>query len=114
MRKRDVLASAGMDPYTATSRRTHEIGQILGNFDSFADEETETVIAGRVLSLRRHGGSTFADITDGTGRIQAFFSRDTVGKRLFDLLTDTIDPGDFIEIMGVQPPLQLRTYRRCR
>ena len=101
MRKRDVLASAGMDPYTATSRRTHEIGQILGNFDSFADEETETVIAGRVLSRRRHGGSTFADITDGTGRIQAFFSRDTVGKRLFDLLTDTIDPGDFIEIMGV-------------
>ncbi|MEX0917699.1 MAG: lysine--tRNA ligase [Candidatus Paceibacterota bacterium] len=101
LRKRDMLAAAGMDPYTATSKRTHEVGHVQKDFEALADAETEVVVAGRILSLRRHGGSTFADLEDGSGRMQVFFSRDTVGKRLFDLLTDTIDPGDFIEVMGV-------------
>jgi lysyl-tRNA synthetase class 2 len=96
-----MLASAGMDPYTATAKRTHEISAVLADFESLADAETEVVLAGRIFSLRRHGGSAFADLDDGSGRIQAFFSRDAVGKRLFDLLSDTIDPGDFIEVMGV-------------
>lgn len=101
IRKRDTLAAAGMDPYATASERTHELSAVHTAFESFADEETEVVVAGRILSLRRHGGSTFADITDGTARIQLFFSRESVGKRLFDLLAETVDPGDFIEVMGV-------------
>ncbi|MEZ4200452.1 MAG: OB-fold nucleic acid binding domain-containing protein, partial [Candidatus Paceibacterota bacterium] len=100
-KKRDILASAGMDPYTAVSHRTHDIADVLGNFASLSDEETEVVIAGRVMSLRRHGGSAFADLFDGTEKLQVFFSRDAIGVKLFDLLNDTIDPSDFIEVKGV-------------
>lgn len=101
MKKRDMLVAAGMNPYPATTSRTHEIKTVRDEFDTLADAETELAIAGRVLSLRRHGGSAFADCYDGTERIQLFFSRDAVGKKLFDLLNDAIDPGDFIEVMGV-------------
>lgn len=90
-----------MDPYTAVSHRTHDIADVLGNFASLSDEETEVVIAGRVMSLRRHGGSAFADLFDGTEKLQVFFSRDAIGVKLFDLLNDTIDPSDFIEVKGV-------------
>lgn len=101
IKKRDILVSAGMNPYVAKTQRTHEISAVLNDFDDLADDETELAVAGRVMSIRRHGGSAFADLDDGTARIQVFFSRDTVGKRLFDLLTDAIDPSDFIEVKGI-------------
>ena len=101
IKKRELLRTAGMDPYAAKTERTHEVKEVLENFDDLSSEETVVVIAGRVISVRRHGGSAFADIDDGSGRVQVFMSRDTLGKRLFDLLNDTIDPGDFIEVKGV-------------
>ncbi|MEX0931089.1 MAG: amino acid--tRNA ligase-related protein, partial [Candidatus Paceibacterota bacterium] len=101
IKKRDTLVASGMDPYVATSEKTHEISEIRADFEAFIDDEKEVTLAGRILSLRRHGGSTFADIYDGSERIQLFFSKETIGKRLFDLLTDTIDPGDFIQASGI-------------
>lgn len=101
LKKRDILSAAGMNPYAATTARTHEIATVLEQFEGLADDETELCIAGRVMALRRHGGSAFADVYDGTGRIQIFFSKDAVGMRLFELLNDAIDPGDFIEVKGV-------------
>lgn len=101
LRKRDMLASAGMNPYAARTNRTHAVEEVLTDFEALADDETEVVVAGRVMALRRHGGSAFADVYDGTGRMQVFFSRDSIGLRLFDLLNDAIDPGDFIEVKGV-------------
>lgn len=101
IKKRELLRAAGMDPYTASSFRTHEINSALQDFETLSDDETTITINGRVLSIRRHGGSCFADLDDGTARIQVFFSRDVIGKRLFDLLNETIDPSDFIEVSGV-------------
>ena len=101
IRKRDMLTAAGMNPYAASTARTHAVAQVLKDFEDLSDDETEVVVAGRVMALRRHGGSAFADVFDGTARMQIFFSRDSIGLRLFDLLNDTIDPGDFIEVKGV-------------
>ncbi len=101
IKKRELLRAAGMNPYATKTERTHEIKEVLENFEDLSSEETVVVIAGRVISVRRHGGSAFADIDDGSGRVQVFLSRDTLGKRLFDLLNDTIDAGDFIEVKGV-------------
>ena len=101
LKKRDMLVAAGMDPYASDSLHTHSIKQVLDDFNSLSDDETELAISGRVMSLRRHGGSSFADLYDGTGKIQVFFSRDSIGKKLFDLLNDAIDQSDFIEVKGV-------------
>lgn len=101
MKKRDMLVAAGMDPYASDSLHTHSIKQVLGDFNALSDDETELAVSGRVMSLRLHGGSSFADLYDGTGKIQIFFSRDSVGKKLFDLLNDAIDQSDFIEVKGV-------------
>lgn len=101
VKKRELLRAAGMNPYAAKTDRTHSLKDILGGFEAMAEDETAVVVAGRVMSLRRHGGSAFLDLDDSTGRLQVFLSRDILGKRLFDLLNDTIDPGDFIEVKGV-------------
>lgn len=101
LRKRDMLESAGMDPYAAETNRTHTISEVLEQFEDLSDDEVDLVVAGRVMAMRRHGGSVFIDLSDGTARMQLFFSKDAIGKRLFDLLSDTIDPSDFIEVKGV-------------
>jgi lysyl-tRNA synthetase class 2 len=101
IKKRELLRAAGMNPYAAKTFRTHAVGEVLAQFEKLSEAETAVVLSGRVISMRRHGGSAFADLDDSTGRFQIFFSRDTLGKRLFDLLNDTIDPGDFIEVKGI-------------
>ena len=80
IKKRDMLVAAGMNPYAAKSVLTHDIKVVLDNFEDLSDDETEIVLAGRVMSLRRHGGSAFADLFDGTEKMQLFFSRDAVPR----------------------------------
>ncbi|MBX9906587.1 lysine--tRNA ligase [Patescibacteria group bacterium] len=100
-RKLELLRDAGCNPYPSKSQRTHTIADVISEFDSFVESETETVIAGRIMSLRRHGGSTFADIFDGFGRIQIFIGKDDIGEDSYTLFTDAIDPSDFIEVKGI-------------
>ncbi len=95
-----LLEAYGMEPYPAHTARTHTILEVRTHFDAFVEAGAEVILAGRAISLRRHGGSTFADIADGTGRIQLFFSKDILGDELYQLLTDAIDPSDFLEAQG--------------
>ena len=55
---------------------------------------------------RLHGGSAFADIQDGAGRIQLMASREILGAPAFELFAD-FDPGD---VIGVKGPM-FRTRR---
>ena len=98
--KRDQLIAAGVDPYPSKVATTHTIADVLEGFADLQSAESVVTIAGRVLSLRRHGGSIFVDLTDGTDTVQLFFSRDAVGEESFALFADTIDPGDFIAVTG--------------
>jgi lysyl-tRNA synthetase class 2 len=99
--KRDVLKAAGMEPYTATANPSHTNTEVLADFDSLKKEETSVTVAGRIMALRLHGGMAFADIFDGTDKLQLFFSKDALGEDLFNLFFNNIDSGDFIEATGV-------------
>ena len=66
IKKRELLRAAGMDPYTGHVSRTHKIDAVIRDFEELSAEETTVAIAGRVISIRRHGGSAFADIDDST------------------------------------------------
>lgn len=98
--KRDAFVAKGINPYPASSNRTHRVTDAQAAFDALSEVMAGITLAGRIMSLRRHGGSTFADLFDGTDRMQVFFSRDAVGDESYDLLTDTVDQSDFIEASG--------------
>lgn len=101
LRKLKLLEAAGKNPYPNNARRTHEIGQILGGFNVLETEGGSVVAAGRIRSIRTHGGSSFIDIDDGTGKMQLFLKKDEIGEEAFALFIDTIDIGDFVEATGV-------------
>lgn len=99
-RKRDLLRTAGMDPYVAKSNQTHTGAEVLAQFDALVAGATPVTVVGRVMAIRLHGGSAFVDIFDGTQKLQLFLAKNTLGEELFTLFTDAIDGGDFIEATG--------------
>lgn len=95
-----LLEEAGSNPFPNRTKRTHEIGQVLGGFNVLEGEGARLTVAGRVRAMRTHGGSSFVDIEDGTGRIQLFFKKDELEEGIFQQFIDTIDTGDFIQAAG--------------
>ncbi len=100
LHKLQMLRQAGMDPYPADTARTHTAGAAHAAFASLAQAGARVYVAGRVQSLREHGGSTFATLEDGTGAIQVYFKKDTVGAKAYDFFLSVIDVGDIIECSG--------------
>jgi len=81
-----------VDPYPSEIKKDSTVEQARGM------EGKTTSTAGRVVSLRSHGKSTFADITDESGKIQVYFKSDNLGEKYADL--ELIDTGDFISVEG--------------
>ena len=94
------LKNAGVLPYPAKTKRTHSIKEALDLFSKIFKSKKGIVLAGRILAKRGHGGATFLDIFDGTGKIQGLIKQDKVGQNGYKFLIDHFDIGDFIEIKG--------------
>ena len=104
--KLERLRAAGIDPYSRGFKPTHstvEARALLGDGDRSTEE---VALAGRLMVKRLHGGSAFADLQDGEGRLQLFASRDILGPEAFELFSG-LDPGD---VIGVKGPM-FRTRR---
>ncbi|MFA5013640.1 MAG: lysine--tRNA ligase [Candidatus Paceibacterota bacterium] len=99
--KIEKLKARGEDVYPLEIKRTHEIKSVIAGFDKLAKDETEVVLTGRVRTIRSHGALTFLDIEDGTGKIQALLSKDSLGEKKYDFFKESFDVGDFIGITGV-------------
>lgn len=91
------LYDLGIDPFGEKFVRTHTAQEILDHFDVL--ENQDTVIAGRLMSMRTHGKASFADLVDHTGRIQLYFRVDTLGEEGYAIL-EKLDIGDIVGING--------------
>jgi len=97
LKKLKAIESAGFLAYPGTTKRTHEIKEVIGGFSKL---KREIVLVGRLMSLRGHGGLLFSDIRDGTGSFQTMFRKDKLGPKGFKFFSDNFDIGDFIEVKG--------------
>jgi lysyl-tRNA synthetase, class II len=104
--KREELLKMGIDPYPAdlfkVNTSTHDI---LTHYNSDKIDYKDISIAGRILSFRIMGSASFAEIQDGTGRIQIYIRRDDVcpgeNKDLYNVVfKKLLDIGDVIGITG--------------
>ncbi len=67
--------------------------------DDLENEKDIFSLAGRLLTIRKMGNSTFANLHDYSGKIQLFVSKNTTGKEMYNNL-DFIDLGDIIGAKG--------------
>ncbi len=99
LKKLERLRSSGIDPYPAAARRGQPIGGVLEKFSALARAKKKVAVAGRITAIREHGGSTFVDVRDGDGKLQAYCKEDTLGDA-YRLFLETADIGDFAGFEG--------------
>ena len=97
---RKALLASGVHPYPENVKRTHTAGEAHMNFDALVKAQKEIELAGRIMSMRGHGGATFGDVHDTSGKMQFFVARDKMGATAYDNFAHTFDVGDFAELRG--------------
>jgi lysyl-tRNA synthetase, class II len=104
--KIEELQRRGIEPYAYAYNVNHHTGPARARFEEQEHAGTlgdggvgETVrLGGRLLGLRSHGRTVFADLGDREGRLQLFFRANDLGEE-FGLL-ELLDPGDWIGVEG--------------
>lgn len=99
------LRDLGINPYPAAQfKTTSTVKEVINNFDSL--EGKELVLAGRIMSRRIMGKASFAELKDGTGRMQIYINRDEIcegeDKTMYnDVFKKLLDIGDIIGVKGI-------------
>ena len=97
LEKLKKLRDLGVDPFPQPSiPDRQDIEQVIRQ----SELARAVSLVGRLRAWRSHGGSTFADLEDGSGQVQIFFSRELLGDERYDFLS-TFDIGDFLHVQGV-------------
>jgi len=93
--KLDALRAAGVAPFGQRFDVDGTVADVVAGF-----EETKTVrAAGRITAHRDMGKSRFLDLSDFTGRIQAFLHAKEVGEEQFAAFKQ-LDIGDWMGVEG--------------
>ncbi|HBL98856.1 TPA: lysine--tRNA ligase [Candidatus Dependentiae bacterium] len=90
------LQSQGIEPW-APARDVTATCKLIS-------EEKETggvyAIAGRLMTIRRHGKTVFCHLQDSTGKLQLYLKEDEVGTEAFTFFENFVDSGDLIWVAG--------------
>ncbi|NIP33265.1 lysine--tRNA ligase [Candidatus Saccharibacteria bacterium] len=98
--KLEKIIKSKIDPYPAKVERTHLVAEVLDNFKKLEKQKAEITLAGRLRTIRGHGGLVFAHLEDASGKIQVVMKKDELGADKHKMFTNLIDPADFIEVKG--------------
>lgn len=97
--KAQRLRERGIEPYPLRSSRTHTVQQARELFER-GEDPGEVRLVGRMTANRWTGKITFADLRDGSGRIQLFLRQDNLGEEPYKNFLKDFDLGDFIQVAG--------------
>jgi len=101
--KLERLRAGGIDPYPHRYQRSHttqEAVALLEQSEAGRTVEKQVSVAGRIMAIRRMGKGTFADIRDGSGKIQLLFQDIDKFPTEQNQLFKELDIGDFIGVAG--------------
>ena len=91
------LEDMGIDPYPQKYSPTHLSSIIISDYENLKGKDAN--VAGRIMSIRRMGKSSFFHIQDGGGRLQIFIKRDDIGEDIYNYFK-LLDIGDFVGVDG--------------
>jgi len=103
LKKLQQLRQAGVDPYGGRFEAKDLAQDLLVRFGNCTEEELggdhAVSLAGRIMTMRRHGRASFAHLQDRSGRIQIYFREDELGEEPY-ALCKRLDIGDIIGVRG--------------
>ncbi len=100
--KREQLINSGVHVYPPEFVRTHKIYEIREEFSEATHELSEKVVktAGRLVTVRDHGKTFFADLSDESGKVQLYIKKADLPEGKFDQFKSFIERGDIIGVIG--------------
>ena len=95
----------GYDPYLVERwDKKHSLAYVREHFSHLGDDEideTATIVtAGRVMTLRKHGKASFANLADETENLQLYFQFNAMGEEKYNFTKKWVDTGDWVGIVG--------------
>jgi lysyl-tRNA synthetase, class II len=93
--KIEALRREGHVLYGGRFRLSGTIRAVLAEYE----EGKKVRVAGRIMAIRAHGKSVFADLRDSTDKIQIYLKTDIVGESAFELFK-RLDIGDIVGFEG--------------
>ena len=100
IKKLELLIARGINPYPAESKRELSLSEATNSFSQLEKNNEIKWISGRIMAIRGQGAIIFLTLNDGTAIFQALLKKDSLGDEKFDLFTDSVDIGDFVEVEG--------------
>ena len=88
----------GVNPYPYTWKRSHRSSEVVEQEAALTEKEVS--IAGRLVTLRGHGKTSFAHVQDADGRMQVYARRDDLGEEAYELWK-LLEVGDIVGVTGV-------------
>ncbi len=97
--KVNAMRKAGIKPWPEAKQVDATAHEVLSTFKE--DEESrEYAIAGRIVSVRKHGKTVFAHLQDRSGKIQIYVRKDAIGDTAFENFEKFVDVGDQLWVQG--------------
>ena len=107
LEKLEELQEMGINPYPYDFDVTHSSEEILNKpelvkeDDQDAEEAEQVAVAGRIMTRRIMGKSTFFNLQDSDGTIQVYIRRDDVGTEEYNTVFKKLtDIGDIVGVKG--------------
>lgn len=100
IKKRAHLKEVGVDPYPAAVKRDVTLLEAVTDFSKLSKRKKPLMVTGRLMAIRGQGAVVFADLDDGTGRLQLLFKKGETDDNALALFTEVADIGDFVECKG--------------
>lgn len=93
------LRNHGVEPWPASKTVDATCKQVIDDYEA-GNEGKEYTLAGRLMTIRMHGKTAFADLQDATGRLQIYIRKDDVRPETFEMVQHSIDLGDIVWVKG--------------
>src|SRR5437868_5755128 len=81
--KVEKMEQLGINPWPASKPVTATSAQVLKHFSD--DQSERYSVAGRILTMRKHGKAAFATLQDVAGTLQVYIKEDIVDSHQFTL-----------------------------
>ena len=104
LEKLQKLDELGVTTYPYEFDKTHEFKEIIEKYEPCTNEELEKMeqifkIAGRIISLRKMGKSSFLHLFDGEQKLQIYIRQDMMPEKDYAVYK-LLDIGDIIGVSG--------------
>jgi lysyl-tRNA synthetase class 2 len=98
-----AIRARNENPYAYHFERTHSLGQVMREYEKVATGDAPqglVRIAGRLTTLRGHGKTAFAHISDQNDKLQVYLKADKLGAERMKTLLHDLDLGDIVGVEG--------------